>query len=96
MGLRLICWKQAYPMKTLSWPSTRRKCDSTQNSPLHNLPSYSLFLPHDDMNVLCLGARIIGPEVAKELVAAFLSARFTAEERHLRRTGKVREMEKGS
>jgi ribose 5-phosphate isomerase B len=44
---------------------------------------------HDDMNVLCLGARIVGPAVAQELVAAFLGARFSGEERHQRRLDKV-------
>ncbi len=44
---------------------------------------------HDDIQVLVLGARVIGIEVAKELVAAFLSARFTGEERHARRLAKV-------
>jgi ribose 5-phosphate isomerase B len=48
---------------------------------------------HDDMNVLCLGARIIGPEVAREIVQAFLAARLTGEERHVRRLGKVRQIE---
>ena len=61
----------------------------------HDTYSAHQGVEHDDMNVLCLGARIIGPEVAKELVEAFLSAKFTAEERHLRRVGKVRKMEKG-
>lgn len=52
---------------------------------------------HDDMNVLCLGTRIIGPEPAKEIVAAFLKARFLGndpgEERHARRVNKVRRLE---
>jgi ribose 5-phosphate isomerase B len=48
---------------------------------------------HDDMNVLCLGARVVGPELAYELVQAFLSARFSGEERHVRRLGKVKEIE---
>ncbi len=60
----------------------------------HDTYSAHQGVEHDDMNVLCLGARIIGPEVAKELVEAFLSAKFTGEERHLRRTGKVKEMER--
>lgn len=60
----------------------------------HDTYSAHQGVEHDDMNVLCLGARIIGPEVAKELVEAFLSAKFTAEERHVRRTGKVKEMER--
>ena len=48
---------------------------------------------HDDMNVLCLGARIIGVEVAKEIVTAFLGAEFSTEERHRRRVGKIRVLE---
>ncbi len=48
----------------------------------------------DDMNVLCLGARVVGPELAKELVRVFLAARFSGAERHVRRLGKVREIER--
>ena len=44
---------------------------------------------HDDMNVLVLGSRIVGTALAAELVAAFLAAQFTREERHLRRLQKV-------
>ena len=44
---------------------------------------------HDDMNVLVLGGRIIGPALASELVKAFVGARYTAEERHARRLAKV-------
>jgi ribose 5-phosphate isomerase B len=49
---------------------------------------------HDDMNVLCLGARVIGVAPALEIARAFLAARFTNEERHLRRLKKVLEIEK--
>lgn len=48
---------------------------------------------HDDMNVLVVGSRVIGIEVAKELVRNFLTAQFTHEERHERRLAKVREIE---
>lgn len=44
---------------------------------------------HDNMNVLVLGARVIGIALAKELVSAFLGARFSGEERHVRRLAKV-------
>lgn len=54
---------------------------------------------HDDMNVLCLGARVIGPELAREIVQAFLRAHFIGnepgEERHARRVGKIRRLEGG-
>ena len=49
---------------------------------------------HDDCNVLCLGARVIGPAIAAELATAFCEARFSREERHVRRVGKVLEMER--
>jgi ribose 5-phosphate isomerase B len=47
----------------------------------------------DDMNVLCLGARVISAELAKELVRTFLTARFSGAERHVRRLGKVAAIE---
>ncbi|MDP3721345.1 MAG: RpiB/LacA/LacB family sugar-phosphate isomerase [Anaerolineaceae bacterium] len=45
------------------------------------------------MNVLCLGARVIGPETARELVKAFASATFSTEDRHRRRVGKIVKLE---
>jgi ribose 5-phosphate isomerase B len=48
---------------------------------------------HDDMNILCIGGRVVGPAVAKELADAFLAARFTQEERHVRRLRKVTALE---
>ena len=48
---------------------------------------------HDDMNVLCLGARVIGGSLAVEIVHAFLAARFTGEDRHRRRLDKVLNIE---
>jgi ribose 5-phosphate isomerase B len=49
---------------------------------------------HDNLNVLCLGARVIGPEVAGELVAAFSAAVFSGAERHVRRLAEVDEIER--
>ena len=48
----------------------------------------------DNMNLLCLGARVIGAELAAELVRAFLGARFSGAERHRRRLGKISVMER--
>ncbi len=48
---------------------------------------------HDDINVVTMGARIIGPAIAKEVVSAFLKAQFSGEERHLRRLNKVLQIE---
>jgi len=63
----------------------------------HDTYSAHQGVEHDGMNVLCLGGRVIGPELAKELVPAFLGARFLGndpgEERHARRVGKVKKLE---
>jgi len=48
---------------------------------------------HDDCNVLCLGARVVGEELALEIVRAFVAARFTGEERHVRRLAKIKALE---
>jgi ribose 5-phosphate isomerase B len=48
---------------------------------------------HDDCNVLCMGARVVGVELALEIVRAFVAARFSGEERHRRRLEKVRAIE---
>ena len=55
----------------------------------HDVYSAHQGVEHDDMNVLCLGARVIGIELAVELVNAFLKACFSGEERHLRRLRKT-------
>jgi ribose 5-phosphate isomerase B len=60
----------------------------------HDTYSAHQGVEHDDMNVLVLGARVVGVELAKELVRAYLSANFTHEERHRRRLAKVKELEK--
>ena len=50
---------------------------------------------HDDANVLCLGGRVVGSNVAVELTDAFLGAGFTGEERHRRRLAKIARLEEG-
>jgi RpiB/LacA/LacB family sugar-phosphate isomerase len=59
----------------------------------HDVYSAHQGVEHDNMNVLVLGSRVIGPETARELVHAFLSASFTGEERHARRLAKVQALE---
>jgi ribose 5-phosphate isomerase B len=49
---------------------------------------------HDDLNVLCLGARVIGPQLAGEIVRAFAAASFSGEERHVRRLGQIAALER--
>ena len=49
---------------------------------------------HDDVNVLCLGARVVGPSYAAEIITAFALAEFSGEERHMRRLGKIEAIER--
>ena len=65
------------------------KIPGVRASVCHDVYSAHQGVEHDEMNVLCIGARIVGIELAKDLVTAFLGARFTGEERHLRRLEKV-------
>jgi len=75
---------------------TANKIPGVRAGTCHDTYSAHQGVEHDDMNVLCLGSRIIGGELARELVEAFLSARFTGEERHLRRLRKVLAIESGT
>jgi transaldolase/glucose-6-phosphate isomerase len=59
----------------------------------HDTYSAHQGVEHDNMNVLVLGGRIVGVELARELIGAFLNARFTGEERHLRRLAKMTALE---
>ena len=59
----------------------------------HDTYSAHQGVEHDDMNVLVLGSRVIGAALAQDLVTAYLGAKFTNEERHVRRLGKVKAME---
>lgn len=62
----------------------------------HDCYSARQAVEHDDLNVLCLGARVIGPALATEIVRAFLSATFSGEERHVRRLQKIERLERES
>jgi ribose 5-phosphate isomerase B len=59
----------------------------------HDTYSAHQGVEHDDMNVLTLGARIVGSALVVELVTAFLAARFSGEERHVRRLAKIAQLE---
>jgi ribose 5-phosphate isomerase B len=59
----------------------------------HDVYSAHQGVEHDDVNILALGTRVIGPALAEELVRAFVAARFTGEPRHVRRLAKVAALE---
>ena len=69
------------------------KMKGIRSAVCHDTYSAHQGVEHDDMNVLTLGARVIGPEPAYECSVAFLGARFSGEERHRRRLAKVDAME---
>jgi ribose 5-phosphate isomerase B len=60
----------------------------------HDVYSAHQGVEHDDMNVLCLGSEIIGPSLARDLIAAFLNAKFDGGERYVARLRKVEELER--
>ena len=62
----------------------------------HDIYSAGQGVQHDDMNVLCLGARVIGEVLARELVTSFLAAQFLDEEKYRRRLEKVIALERSA
>ena len=60
----------------------------------HDTYSAHQGVEHDDMNVLCVGARVIGPELAMEIVHAFLNAQYAPQPRHQRRVDKLLDLER--
>jgi ribose 5-phosphate isomerase B len=60
----------------------------------HDAYSAHQGVEHDDMNVLCLGARVVDQELAREIVRTSLNATFSGEEKHVRRLGKIADIEK--
>jgi len=72
---------------------TVNKFKGVRASICHDTYSARQGVEHDDMNVLCLGARVIGENLAKELVTAFINASFINEERFQRRLQKVLKLE---
>ncbi|MDX1941595.1 MAG: ribose 5-phosphate isomerase B [Saprospiraceae bacterium] len=59
----------------------------------HDTYSAHQSVEHDDVNVLCIGQRVVGIELAREIIKSFLNARFSKEDRHQRRLDKVLAME---
>jgi ribose 5-phosphate isomerase B len=70
------------------------KVEGIRAAMAHDTYTAAQCVEHDNCNVLALGARVIGPEIASELVAAFANAVFSGEERHIRRLAKVDAIER--
>jgi ribose 5-phosphate isomerase B len=70
------------------------KLDGIRGAVCHDTYSAHQGVEHDDMNVLCIGSEVVGPELTGELIRTFLAARFDGGERYVRRLRKVRELER--
>jgi len=69
------------------------KVPGIRASVCHDAYSARQAVEHDDLNVLCLGSRVIGPSLARTLADAFLAAAFSGEARHLNRVAKIKRIE---
>jgi len=69
------------------------KVKGVRSAVTHDTYSAHQAVEHDDANVIAVGSRVIGSNLAAEIVDAFLAARFTGEERHIRRLAKVAALE---
>jgi ribose 5-phosphate isomerase B len=70
------------------------KIDGIRAATVHDTYTAHQAVEHDDLNVICLGGRVVGTELAAEIITAFLGARFSGEERHVRRLAKVAEIQR--
>ncbi len=70
------------------------KIDGIRAATIHDTYTAHQAVEHDDVNVLCMGGRVIGVELAAEIVRAFLGAVVSSEERHVRRRAKIDEIER--
>ena len=72
---------------------TADKIFGVRATTIHDVYTAHQAVEHDALNVIALGARVVGSELAWEIVKAFVGAEFTGEERHVRRVGKVDELD---
>lgn len=70
------------------------KIDGIRAATLHDTYTAHQAVEHDDVNVLCLGARVVGAELAADILRAYVRATFSGDERHVRRVGKIAAIER--
>ena len=70
------------------------KLNGIRSSVAHDVYTAHQMVEHDDVNVLSLGSRVIGTALAQDLVGAFLGAKFSREDRHVRRLDKIKALER--
>lgn len=69
------------------------KLNGIRASVAHDVYTAHQMVEHDDVNVLCLGSRVVGTSLAQDLIQTFLGAKFSREDRHMRRLEKIRALE---
>jgi RpiB/LacA/LacB family sugar-phosphate isomerase len=69
------------------------KFQGIRASVAHDSYTAHQMVEHDDVNVLCLGSRVVGQSLAEDLVKTFIEAKFSREDRHVRRLDKIRALE---
>jgi ribose 5-phosphate isomerase len=69
------------------------KLNGIRASVAHDAYTAHQMVEHDDVNVLCLGSRVVGTSLAEDLVETFLKSEFSREDRHVRRLDKIRSLE---
>jgi ribose 5-phosphate isomerase B len=70
------------------------KVEGIRAATVHDTYSAHQAVEHDDLNVLCLGARVVGAMLAADIVRAYANARFSGEDRHVRRLSKIDRIER--
>lgn len=69
------------------------KFQGIRASVAHDVYTAHQMVEHDDVNIICLGSRVIGEALAEDLVKTFIGAKFSRDDRHVRRLDKIRKME---
>jgi len=72
---------------------TANKLSGIRAGVAHDVYTAHQMVEHDDVNVLCLGSRVVGEALAEDLVKTFIDAKFSREDRHVRRVDKIRALE---
>ena len=88
-------WNAEWPSAAAAWgrPIAANKIAGVRAGLIHDVFSAHQGVEDDDMNVFCLGGRVIGPALAWELIETFLTAHFSGAPRHRRRLAKVQALE---
>ena len=80
-------------MRPAAFPIAANKLHGIRAGVAHDAYTAHQMVEHDNVNVLCLGSRVIGEALAEDLIGTFINAKFSREDRHVRRLDKIRALE---